>query len=438
LDVTGQNMANVNTIGYSRRVVTFGAVAPADENVSAGEGVEVLNLVAVRDSIYDRRLFNELPYAGRETAIGQVLSAVEASLGESGESIDASLTRFFDAWATLADDPTSAVARAQVLGQGQALSTDFNNMAARFADSVEDTDRQVRSTVERINSLTTQIAALNGQITSVDTAGKATLKDTQSELVKQLAALTQTQVVEQNDGTVQITLAQGQPLVIGNAQYTLGVTNEPLTGHARITAAGADITAQVTAGNLGGLINARDVLIPGYQSQLDALAYGVVTQVNTLTDAGFTLTGVDAPPFFSPIGAPAGAATAMRVNPAVMADSNLVAAGGVPGAPGNNQVANALAAMRDGLTMNGGRATFGDAWAQIVSTVGQTIQTSGTELASRQEVVNQIENLRDSVSGVNLDDETANMVKFQTAYEANARYFQTVNSLLDTLMSLAS
>jgi flagellar hook-associated protein 1 FlgK len=438
LDVTGQNLANINTAGYSRRVVTFGAVPPADSSVSAGGGVEVLYVTAIRNAIYDRRLFQELPHSGRENAIVDALSVVEASLGTSGGSIDKSLANFFDAWATLADNPTSPVARATVLSQAQALATDFNNMAARLDTSAQDTDRQIRTSVDTINSLTTQIASINAKLASVSEGGKATLKDQQTELIKQLAGLATVQVVEQNDGTVQISMEKGQALVIGENAYALGITDEPLTGKALITSGGQDITSQITAGAIGGLLNVRDTLIPSYKTQLDELAYGIVTQVNTLHDAGYTLAGVDAPNFFTPLGAAAGAASLMSVNAAVAADTTLIAAAGVAASPGDNTTATSLAALRNALTMNGGKATFADSWGKLVSGVGQDSKTAQAELTSRTEVITQIDNLRDSVSGVNLDEETANMMKFQTGYEANARFFTTVNQLLDTLMGLGA
>jgi flagellar hook-associated protein 1 FlgK len=438
LDVTGQNLANVNTAGYSRRVVTFGAVPPPDSKTSAGGGVEVLYVTAIRNAIYDRRLYQELPHSGRESAIVDALSVVEASLGQSGASLDKSLTNYFDAWATLADNPTSSVARATVLAQGQALATDFNNMAARLDTSAQDTDRQVRTSVDTVNSLTTQIASLNAKMSTVGDAGKATLKDQQTELIKQLAGLASVQVVEQSDGTVQISMEKGQPLVIGQDAYTLDITNEPVTGRALISSQGTDITSQITAGSIGGLLNVRDTLIPGYKTQLDDLAYGVVTQVNTLHDAGYTLGGVDAPNFFTPLASAAGAASLMSVNAAVVADPTLIAAAGAAASPGDNTTATALAALRNGLTMNAGKSTFADAWGQLVAGAGQDISTAQAELKSRSEVITQIDNLRDAVSGVNMDEETANMMKFQTAYEANARFFTTVNQLLDTLMGIGA
>jgi len=124
------------------------------------------------------------------------------------------------------------------------------------------------------------------------------------------------------------------------------------------------------------------------------------------------------------------------MNATVVADPSQVAAAGVAGTPGDNTQARALASLRDTKLLAGGTATFNDAWAQLVYTVGQDASSAQAEESSRGEVVRQIVNLQDSVSGVSMDEETANMMKFQRAYEANAKFFSVVNSTLDTLLSL--
>ena len=187
---------------------------------------------------------------------------------------------------------------------------------------------------------------------------------------------------------------------------------------------------------MAGLVAARDVNIPGYRSALDTMAYEVVQQVNTLHDAGFTLGGTDAPPFFQPLGAVAGAAAQIAVDPTVAANASLIAAGSVAATPGDNGTARALAALRDARVLSGNSATFTGFYTDLVYDVGQDRSVAVSEGAVRAEVVQQIENLRDGVSGVSLDEEAASMMRFQRAYEANARFFTTVNQTLDVLLNL--
>lgn len=436
LDVTGQNVANVNTPGYTRRVIDLGAVPPVDPRTGAGEGVEVLGVRSQREQLFDRRLYRELPLEQREAGIFESLQIVEAGLGEAGSSLDASLTRFFDSWASLADTPTSGTARAQVIAEGQSLSSTFRNLATRLDDSSLDVDRKVRSAVEEINSLASQIASLNQKITAAGGESALHLRDEQTEALKKLAGFVDIQPVYDPDGTVQVSFGLGHPLVIGQTAYTVGITNAPTTGFARITSQGVDVTSEVKSGRLGGLLHTRDTLLPDYNNRLDALAYEVVQRVNTVHDAGYTLGGVDAPPFFQALGSVTDAASLIALDTTVAGNPSLVAAGGVAGTPGDNQAARSLANLRDAKVLAGNTATFGDAWSQLVYRVGQDAHAAQLEQDSRGEVVRQIENLRDSISGVSLDEEAAAMMRFQRAYEANARFFGVVNEALDVLLNL--
>jgi flagellar hook-associated protein 1 len=438
LDVTGQNVANVNTAGYSRRVVDFGAVAPVNQRLEAGGGVEVLGVRAQRDRLFDLRLYREIPGQQREAAISESLQVVEVALGEPGASLDKQLSAFFDAWSTLADAPTSAPARQQVIAQGQSLAANFRDIAGRLDQVTQDADTNVRATVDEINALSTQIASLNAKIAASGAEGSLHLKDEQAEAVKKLSALVDIQTIEENDGTMQVSFALGQPLVIGENPYKVTITNAPGTGFAHVNAGSLDVTSFVTGGKLAGYLNTRDTLVPAYSQQLDTLAYTVVQQVNTLHDAGFTLAGADAPPFFNPLASATDAASLIAVNTAVATNPAQVAAAGVAGTPGDNQTARGLANLRDAKVLAGNTATFGDAWSQLVYNVGQDRHAAQLEEGSRGEVVRQIENLRDSVSGVSLDEEAAAMMRFQRAYEANARFFTTINSTLDVLMNLGA
>ena len=235
---------------------------------------------------------------------------------------------------------------------------------------------------------------------------------------------------------VQVSFGRGKPLVIADVAYAVTVQNEPTTGFARLYSGVTDVTAAIGGGTVAGLIAARDVNIPGYRAELDTLAYEVVQQVNTLHDAGFTLGGVDAPPFFQPLATVAGAASQIALDPTVAANATLIAAGSVAATPGDNGTARGLAALRDARVLSGNSATFTGFYTDLVYGVGQDRAIAVSEGTIRGEVVQQIENLRDGVSGVSLDEEAASMMRFQRAYEASARFFTTINETLDVLMSL--
>src|SRR6188472_742138 len=197
LDAAGQNIANVNTPGYSRRVVDFGAVPPTSERLNAGNGVEVLGVRRLRDRFFDRRLFQENPAQNRESALAEALGVVESSLGSPDATLNARLNQFFDGFSALAQAPTSSTARADVLARGQAL-----------AGEIRATDGRFRSSVDEINSLANRLASLNDRIANADESGTMTLRDEQNEVVKALSSYVDIETIDHPNGTVQVSFAR--------------------------------------------------------------------------------------------------------------------------------------------------------------------------------------------------------------------------------------
>jgi flagellar hook-associated protein 1 FlgK len=437
LGTSGQNIANVNTPGYTRRVVDLEGV-PSDQKFSAGRGVEVSGIRAQRDRMIERRLEQELMASSREASIADTLGVVQSALGRSGESLDARLAEFFDSFARLADSPTSAVARQEVVLQGSQLAAAFRDMAGRFAQAQRDTDRRVTGAVDEVNDLTERIAALNDSISRASNAGGGLhQQDEQAELVRQLAELTDITVLQRGDGGLDISMAGGRALVVGENSYALDSAPSGVGGRVEITLGGVDVTDEITGGEIGGLLYVRDVNIPDYLQRLDTLAFEVADEVNTLHAAGYDLNGNTGQDFFAFSAAPVGvtgAAAALGVDAAVSADASLIAAAEV-NLPGDNGQARALARLRDARVLDGGCATLNDGWSQLVYRVGRDVQSAQDERAVRAEIVSQVETLRDQVSGISLDEEAMQLMKFQRAYEANARFFRVIDQTLETLMT---
>ena len=435
LEVTGQNIANVNTPGYSRRVIDFSPLAP-DGPTSAGRGVDVAGVRASRDRLLERRLQQEVPAERRQAAIAEALSVVETTLGAAGESIDARMSALFDSFSTLAESPTSSVARQQVILQGQSLTSAFNDMSNRLDIAQRDTDKTIRAGVEEVNSLTGRIAALNDTIAKSRGTTQLHLQDEQAGLVKQLSELVDIGVLDNDEGGVDITFGNGRPLVTGKSDFALSVTSAPPSGFAQIMASGVNTTNEITGGRIGGLLHVRDVQVPDYKSRLDQLAYDVAQQFNTAHRAGYDQNGTQNRDFFADLTTVAGAASAISMDSALVSDPSRIAAAGV-NASGDNGTARTLAGLRDARVLNGGTATLVDSWSQLVYRVGRDAQAAYDEQSSRAEIVRQVDALRDQVSGISLDEEAMQLLKFQRAYEANAKFFSAIDQTLDHLMSLA-
>jgi flagellar hook-associated protein 1 FlgK len=293
----------------------------------------------------------------------------------------------------------------------------------------------VRAAVDEINTLAAQIAELNGKITHAVAIDLEALKDQRNVKIARLAELAGATAVERGDGPIDVVIGPGQALVVGAQAFRVDVTSSGPQQLAALSVSGTDITNQLRGGQLAALTDVRDVTVPGYQAALDQLAWGVATQVNGLHAAGFDLSGAPAGNFFTVPGSAAGAAAAIAVDAAVAANSALVA-GSLTGAVGDNQTARAIAALRDTRFLAGGTATATEAWGQLVYQVGAHLASAQSDSATYGQVVRQLQRLRDSTSGVSLDEEAAMLMKYQRAYEANARYFLTISDTLDTLLGM--
>ena len=424
LDVAGQNIANVNTPGYSRRTIDLAALAPDGAGI-AGRGVNVVGVRALRDRLLETRIQQEVPAQHREAAMADALSVVEAALGTPGSSIDKSLQNFYDSFGRLAEAPVSATVRQDVLLQAGALADAFRNMASRLDSARRDADRQVRSTTEEINSLSDQIRAMNTSIAaSPSLESSLHLRDDQTRLVRQLSELVDVQVLDRPEGGVDITIGNGRPLVIGDSQ----VRHRPDQHRAlRLCRAAASTAAPSPPRSPEASWAACCKCATSTSRTISRASTTSRSRWRTrsipIHTAGFDQTGAAAGDLFAfstaPVGT-AGAAAALIVDTAVAADSRLIAAAGIANG-GDNQTARAIVALRERAVLNGNTATLSDAWGQLVYRVARDTKSATDESASRAAIVSQVDSLRDQVSGVSLDEEAMHLLKFQRAYEANAR-----------------
>lgn len=433
LDVTGHNIANINTPGYARRTLQL-AERPPHDNTSAGRGVEVVQIRALRDQYLESRIGREQGGKAYDDAVLDGVRGVEAAVGLPGESLDARLTAFFDGFSALANDVTSITARDTVVREGQALGAAFASLSGRLTEMRGVHDRSLRDSVAELNTLATTVSRLNARIV-VGGVDVDTLRDERSLAVARMAELANVTVLDRADGAVDITVGSGQALVVGANAYPVTTTAQPPSGFVSLHLADYDITSQVTGGTIGGLLNLRDSKLPGYQNAVDQLAYDIATQVNTLHATGFDGNGAAGGNFFTAPGAVAGAAAAFSVDAAVAADPRLVA-GSATTASGDNQVARAIAGLRDSRVMSGGSATAAEAWATFVYQVGSDVSGAEASSVTRDQIVRQMQRLRDQQSGVSLDEEAANLMRYQRSYEASARYFSAIVDTLDTLMAM--
>ncbi len=430
--VTGNNVANANTPGYSREIPAAVAGDPIlIAALSFGTGVLLQKIESLRDPILEIQLHQETQQQSKlSTELGH-LQQIQAQFGSSSAGIGADITNFFNSLQQLSADPANLALRQTVLTSAGNLATDFNTTARNLQTQRSNLDLNLVQSVGEVNSLTAQIASVDRQISNVQSAhGDAgTLVDKQTILIRQLTGLVDLQVIKTDQG-ISLATSNGTTLVSGSQSFELSAQLGS-DGVQHIMAGAQDITGSLKGGSLAGLIQIRDQEIPGLGSSLDQLATGLANALNTANKTGYDLNGTAGVNLFVP--PPAGGVGAAATLSVSITDPALVAASsdGTPGSNGNLAV---LSAVHDQPVANG--QTPLDFYASIVFKVGNDTSNTSADVASSSLILQQLQDQHGSISGVSLDEEAANLIKYQTAYQAAARVVSTVNALLDVAVNL--
>lgn len=434
IETTDNNIANAQTPGYSREIVSLTEAAPTQTgNVSIGNGVEITGVQSVRDSLLNLRIQQQTSEQSSASAQQNVLSSVQTLFPNTGSSIGTEFSSFFTSLSALSSDPSSAADRQTVLSNASNLVDAFHSVANGLASAQTSLNPQVSGDVTEINQLSQQIAALNPQISALKAQGQdgGTAEDQQSQLELQLSQLTNISVTSTAEGDT-VSTGNGTPLVVGSQSYALSTTTNSSGMTAVLDSNGQDITSSISSGDMGGAILARDTTIPGIAAQVDTLASQFANAFNTAQSSGYDQNGNPGGALFTVPSATTGAAAAISLsttNPSAIAASS----DGSSGSSGN--VAN-LTAVQNTALASGENPT--NVYADIVDQVGNAVSSASTESSAISLSLTQLTNQQSSVSGVSTDEESSNLIRYQQAYEAAAEVVTTIQSLMTTTMDMMS
>lgn len=440
IDITGNNIANVNTPGYSRQRLNIGQSQPVrDQNATSSTGVYAFRKIQrFYDQFVTTQLNGENEKLGQWDAQKTALENIEVLFDEvSGYGLSEAMSEYWNAWQDLSNNPSGHVERTSLLSAGQFLATTFNQLSNTVSSAQNDIDTNVVDVVSDVNQMAGQIAELNRKVAQVEVTGHNAndYRDERDLLVKNLSRLIDIDSFEDGEGNMTIMVAGGKPLVEGTFTWNLstaedaGVQNiywEDSSGTA------IDITDRIDGGELKGWLDGRDVIIDGYQTRLDTLANSIITDVNSLHAGGFNLYGSQNE-FFS-----GSNASNFAVNSNIEGDVNLIAAAGDAAAlPGDNSTAMAIAELQNQLSMSGNSSTYDDYYTSLVGDIGNDVRKADLNYDHQTNMMKYLENYREEVSGVSLDEEMVNLVKFQHAYNAAARLISTVDEMMQTVIGMA-
>ncbi len=434
LAVTSNNIANVNTPGYTREVANLEEAPPAQYgNLNFSGGVDLASIQSIRNNILQLRLNQETQSQGKLNTLTDGMNQIQTVFNEaSGTGLQSLLSNFFNSFQSLSTDPTNTGYRQGVISAAQSLAAGFRQSATTLVQQQQNSDLDVVQTVEQINQITSQIATLNGEIATTGGAGLNTnsLEDQRAQLITQLSGLIDVQTISANGNTVTLTTNNGAELVVGNQSFNLQTGVNPDTGFHDVYAQGSDVTLSIQGGTLAGDIELRDREIPALQNSLDTLAYNLEDAVNAQNAAGFDLNGAGGGNIFVPPSATSGAALNMTVS---VADPNLIAASS-DGTPGDNANATALADLQRQTIVSG--QTPIAYYAGLVSQIGDDTATASSQLTGGTLLIQQLNDQINSVSGVSLNEEGANLIQYQNAYTAASRVASVIAGLYQTAINM--
>lgn len=434
LNVTSNNIANQNTQGYTRQRVNFSESTPVQLGTfQFGTGSKIDNIESVRDQVLDFRISGETQTQSALDAFLQPMQQVQSNFNEAaGTGLQSSISGFFASLSQLATDPNNIPLRQSVLTAAQNMAGAFNTTANNLNNLRASTDEQIPTITQQVNTLAQSVAQLNIQIGQGQAAGQNTgaLEDQRNQVIQHMSQLINIQMIQSNDGTIGVSTALGTALVVGGQQFNLQVGTTSTGQNAILSSTGQDITANIDGGQLGGLLRVRDQAIPTLTGQLDTLAAGIATAVNNVQTAGFDQNGAAGQKFFNIPAAVPGTAQTMSLNltnPAQVAAS-------LNGSSGDNANVLAMSQLLNQKIVSGDTPL--NFYSSTVAQLGSSIQQATAQSQSQDLVVQQLQNQRNSISGVSLDEEATNLIQFQRAYQAAARVVNVVDELTQTAINL--
>ncbi|PRY49424.1 flagellar hook-associated protein 1 FlgK [Geodermatophilus tzadiensis] len=450
LDVTGQNVANVNTEGYSRQRVDLeamgGTAVPAVHSVSSAVdgGVDAEKVRRVRDALLEARAHLETADTARLTAESAALSRVEEAFREPGDTgLQSMLTAVWAGFSDLANSPLTLASRSQVLERLDTLASGLNTTRAALDQQWDQTRDGLATLATEVDTSTRAIAELNATIRLSTLADLPVneLADRRDALVLQLAQQIGATAVPRADGVVDVTVG-GTSLVSGGS--AVGVR---LAGTATADGAATDPPRLVTVpggtvlrpgGTAAGQLTALTTTVPGYRTQLDEFARSLAGTLNAAHAQGFDLAGQPGGPLFDDGSGAApvdlSTVTAATITLRSLRPEQVAAAATDPATLGGKTSAdgkNADALFRLSLDTAGLDATY----RRFVVALGVESSVAARNLEVQSVISSQVDAARESVSGVNLDEEMTNMLSFQHAYNAAARMVSAIDEALDTLIT---
>jgi flagellar hook-associated protein 1 FlgK len=452
IGVVQNNVSNSSTPGYVTQTLNLTA-SPFDASGNLWGGVQASGVDSSRNIFAEQSVWSANEQAGQSSAQANSLSALQNYFNVSGTSgVPSALSGLYSAFSAWSSNPTDNTSRQQVITAATNLAQSIQQTATNIEQLRTQTDTQLSGTVSNINSLTSQIATINGEIQQGDKNDAGVQAQLYNSL-EQLSNLVPIQVSTASDGTATVLLGGQSPLVIGKTsnalQLSYNVPANPAIANATpdaqiLTSDNTDVTALASQGQLGGLLSFRNTTLPSVigdnqqQGSLNQLAQSVADTVNNLLESGQVSSGppaVSGQALFSYSATePTEAASSLTLDPSISA-STLAAI-----SPGPPAVANGVAAQLANLSTTPNASlnnlTATDFYSSIASAIGQSESTASANQTTQAQLLSQAQSMRAQVEGVSLNQQATVLMQYQQSYQAAAQLISTVNITMQSLLTV--
>lgn len=444
LQTVAHNIANKSTEGYSRQRVDLVANPPTGVGqLQIGTGAKATQITRTNNPWLEKQIQRENTNLGFADARADALARVEQVYNEqTNKGLNQYMTDFFNGFRELSANPESMAGRTLVRESSVSLTNDFHRVVGELRGVQHDLDGQVLTTVDEINQMTKEIADLNIRVAQIEVQGVPANdeRDRRDTLVKKLGEKVEVNWSEGPSGMVSVTAGRMAVLVSGTESADLHAKYDrdrvELFFSPTDSGTKFNVTNHITGGRLGGVLEVRDKIVEDALSKVDRLAFNFASEVNKAHGEGFDRYGQQGNLFFEDPMEMKGAAERIGVSETVFNDPGRIAAAARPDSPGDNTVSNMISALQYQKVMDDGVSTFDDFYNAQVGQIGTVAHRAVKSQESQKNIMAQMTNLRESISGVSLDEETTKMIEFQKAYDASARLIRTADEMLETVLNI--
>jgi len=440
---TSHNISNATTPGYNRQQALQNTNTPqANSHGFLGRGVHVSTVQRIYSQYLDSQSLQAQAQSSQLKSHYNEIKQIDNMLADTASGLTPALHNFFNAVHGVASNPSSIPSRQAMLSNAEALASQFQQMDQRLSEMWDGVNGQITGNVTEINSLAQQIAGLNASIQTAEGSASGQpandLLDQRDALVRDLSKVINVDVVRQSNGHFNVFIGNGQSLVVGSSAMTLKAVASP--GDPQRMKVAMDLGQgevllpehQLQGGSLGGLLAFRSETLDSVQNNFNQLALGFAQTFNVQHVQGKDLQGAPGGDFFV-ITDPGHAARSIQV---AIGDPAKIAAADGTGGVTNNLNALSLAKLQTENTLSGGTASYQSVYASLVSQVGNKTRELEVTGKSQESLLAQTDQARQSLSGVNLEEEAANLLRYQQMFQASSKVIEISNSLFDSLLRI--